>query len=211
MSNYSTCVIDEVDCSESPALTSMIYTQLNDRFLQEELETSLKEQYMGFKDLGYNFLEDYDNNQITPEILIDMMEYIDENYLGIEYRYQINDLDRNTFTLIPMLYEILFVDMVKFILPNLMKELNTEDPNDIKKLDPNTLKFNLLLVAKNTLVGLEEAKNLGSGLGNNKIAYEIVKFSYCLDLFDSDLTEFLENYIFPVCNNYNTIICMANV
>lgn len=209
---YPGLIIDEIDISENPALTSAIVTQLNDRLLSEELELSLREQYIGFQNLGYNFLKDYDNNQITPEILIEFMEYIDDNILSIEYRYQINDHDRNTYVLIPMLYEILYVDMTTFILPNMLKELNTKDPNDIKILSPSKLKFNLLNVVKNILRGLEETKKLGSGKGNNKIAHEIFKFSYCLDLFDGDLEDtFLENYIIPVCNNYNTTISMANV
>lgn len=210
--NNPAVIIDEIDVSENPAMTSAIVTQLNDRLLSEELEASLKEQYIGFQNLGYNFLKDFDNNQITPEILIEFMEYIDDNILSIEYRYQINDQDRNTYILIPMLYEILYVDSVNFILPNVMKELNTREANDIKMLSPSKLKFTLLKVVKNILNGLEEAKKLGSGVGNNKIAHEIIKYSYCLDLFDGDLEDtFLENYIIPVINNYNTTISMADV
>jgi hypothetical protein len=211
MSNTNN-MIDEIDVSENPAMTSAIVTQLNDRLLSEELVASLKEQYIGFQNLGYNFLKDYDNNQITPDILIDFMNYIDDNILSIEFRDQINDHDRNTYILIPMLYEILYVDMIKFILPNVMKELKTREADDIKYLPIPRLKYLLLKVVKDTLTGLEDAKSLGSGIGNSKIANEIVKYSYCLDLFDNDLEDtFLENYLIPVINNYNTQISMADV
>jgi hypothetical protein len=203
--------IDEIDIADNPAMSSMIQTQLNDKLLSEELENSLKEQYMNFENIGHNFLNDYDSNQITPEILIGMMNYIDDNIIGIEFMNQIDDHDRNTYTLIPMLYELLYVDSVTFILPNLMKEIGTKDPNDIKYLEPRDLKFKLLNVIRKSLIGFEDVRKLGSGLGNNKIDNEIFKYGYAVDLFDNDLEDFMENYIIPVVNNYNTAISNADV
>jgi hypothetical protein len=208
MGNMTNDVIDGMDTSENPALTSAINTQLNDRLLSEELEDSLKSQYMEFENLGYNFMADYDQNALTPEILNDMIDYIDNSYLGIEYKYQISDGDRNTYTLGPMLYEILFVDMVKFILPSMMKEINTRDISDIKKLEPNgKFKFTILSVIKNTLEGLQKAREIGGS--NQKSANTVVKYSFCLDLFDADLEDFVENFIIPVCNNNDTLISNA--
>lgn len=205
-----TNIIDSTDVSENPALTSMIETQLNDRLLEEELEDSLIEQYKEHKNHGYNFLNDYDDNVITPNILVNMMEYIDDNTLGIEYRYQIADHDKNTYILIKMLYETLFVDMVKFILPSVMKNIESNDPNDIKRLEASDLRFQLVKVAKDTLEGLHKSREYGDG-SNQKVAREIVKYSYCLDLFDADLEDFLENFIIPVVNNYNSVIHSADV
>ncbi|MBC8427583.1 MAG: hypothetical protein H8D97_01690 [Proteobacteria bacterium] len=210
MANYTTNIIDENDVSENPALTSMIVTQLNERLLSDELDASIKEQYIEFNNLGYNFINDYSIDVLTPELLIDMIEFIDNNFIGVEFLGQINDHDRNTYIFGPMLYEILFVDMIKFILPNLMKKLETRDPNDIKYLDPPDLRFKLIEVVKDILEGLQKTREFGDGK-NQKIAREIVKYSFCLDLFDADLEDFLENYIIPVINNYNTIISSADV
>jgi hypothetical protein len=196
-------LIEDNTISKLPtALTNMIENQINEELLRQELSLSLKNQYINLYDLGHNYISDFSGDVLNTEILISMVNYIDDNYLNLEYKDMINDIDQNLFTLGIMLYEALFIDMVDIILPSLIKE----EKLNINICDAKELKLGLLNVTKNILNGFISTRELSGGELNSRISENIIKYNFCLDLFDSDLERFLENFIIPVYNQYQTKI-----
>lgn len=130
--------------------------------------------------------------------------YIEDNYINIHNIEEIinNDIQRRIIFI--YLYELLTQDLIKKILPKIL-ENNGYDAEDLLLLDQETFKEELFQVLKyyNDLHGI-----LDSNIDNESVKFESVKFTFYLDLFDTDLTKFQENVIQDLVMKYEDEIEM---
>jgi hypothetical protein len=172
-----------------------IIKQINRFIVKEELDTDIQSQYIHLTNLGINYMQGFD--ELPEQSLIDMIDYIDENYFSLPYKESINLSSQRLQTMGRFIYEILFVDMVKITLPSL--ETVPTDSYELKKLLVSH--FNFKIKALETMHNVDETINMPK---------ETMKLTVALDIFDTDLTDFVDSFIIPILDQYSDYIDLKN-
>lgn len=172
---------------EAPGNTPIIRKQ--QRILQQNQQSveNIKLQYEQLYNLGTNFLDEY----VTPEDLLEMLNYINNEYIAIDMLPNISEDPQKIEIVGTFVYELLFVDLINKILPL------TEEDTLLASL--GELKNELLVVINNVLTVM-------SNLNNDNLTRELHKYSLALELFDNDLEMFMENYLMIILYRYSSII-----
>lgn len=155
---------------------STIFNQLQDKSLiLEDLKSSISTQF-NFNNIGYNYLNDYDNPPL--EIYDWLLQYFNETYFVIDDFINIyNQVDSIKLSA-TFIYEFLFVDVID-LFPKISQH--------------NKLKNELSTMLSEIINSLTTIKNENE-ITNSKLDYNILKYSTILILLDTDLTMFKDNY-----------------
>ena len=168
-----------------------IIKQINRFLVKEELDLDIQNQYVDLNNLGINYLEEF--NELPEQSLIEMLDHINDHYFPILYMEAIQLHPQRLQTLGRYIYEILFVDMIKTTLPAL-ENIST---------DPQVLKKDLVEYFSNKLKAFETIQRVA---GQVNMTAETLKWTTALDIFDTDLTDFIDTFIIPVLDQYEDYI-----
>jgi hypothetical protein len=168
----------------SPGYWPLIVTLQNNNIELEDLLCELNIQINELENLGVNYLNQY-NNIIPMETLKELLLLINEKYIDIPYiEIIISDYDK-CLVYFTSLYEFLFVDFIKDVLPL----ITTNKFEEIRTIILNHI--NTKLTQLNILYKI-----------NLNLKPEMIKNSILLDIFNNDLEIFYESFISIILVKY---------
>lgn len=150
----------------------------------------------------------YEFNVYSPFLNIfisDQLEYINDNYIMIHNFDSIIDNDIQSRIIFMYLYELLVVDLVQEIIPEILNRNLDLELQDLILLDNDILKRYLFNVIESKVENFNKIKSTIKNNSNHEITpfeYKSLKYTFYLDLFDSDLDNFKENVIQPLIIKY---------
>ena len=204
--------IDVVD-NISPILIPNNY---NDYEQIEAVEETIKDQYIKFENLGVNLLINSPNDNFKYEILANMINYVNENYLNI------SDFDADI--ILPeklmetgiTIYQFLCIDCYNIIIPRFLSINNcyTLDGFDIMiknryKNNYSIVKANLVKTIKGVIDELTKLQLIDRTIQNDtQYKSMLMKFAYYVELVDfGDTEKFINNYFRPLLSkNFDSIL-----
>jgi len=168
--------------------------------IQEERAKVIERQIEAFDDLDINLLENF---EISNNILIDVLLFVNNNYIMIQGIETIIS-DPNTLNKVgSYVYELFTVELLNYILPKILLNLDLKDPSDLTVLAYDGFKSTLQQI---TLERLLSIKELYVKSGSSELYNQLIKWTFYHDLFDSDLEQFFDQVIRILVNLYNTKI-----
>lgn len=194
MNNIDDNLIEDIFASPPKTWPAIISNEILDKE-HEDLLFELKEQYIGLNNLGIDYLSQY-MIEIRSKTISDMLSFINDKYIAI---IDFSSLDYNKlYELFKNLYKILFVDMVLKTIPSICIVNKIKDPS--KLIQANSLEVKQLLINHYTTT-LKQLNILYPI--NNSLNEEILKNSFAIDLFNNDLDNFTETFLFTIIQKYN--------
>lgn len=183
-----------------PELSAIYQNIENERRIQNGIDELIKEQYIQVLHLGIDYLED---TEIDTIILRDLITYYDVEYssiANIEIILQ-NDVYVNAFG--RFIYSFLAVDLLKSILPKIIT-LN-KYPNINSLINLSEIEWRSQL-AQAIQFKLNTLRDIIKQAPNDVIQLEMFKYTYYIDLIDSDLSGLLEKFILPMISIYDVYL-----
>lgn len=165
----------------------------------DDLEFEIMYQCCNLKNLGVNYLKQYDTISIPKNILQNFLKYVDDYYIRFLDFLQI-DYDK-ILILSKSIYEILFVDFVNQTIPQICVVNSIQDPMQLVQESEVGIRnllishYNKILTQLNTLYKI-----------NTSLSTEMLKNSFAIDLFNKNLDDFNERFAIPVIINYSNQI-----
>ncbi len=182
----------------------------------EATEDTIKEQYIKFENLGVDLLINSPNDTFKLEILSNMVDYANENYISV--------IDFDADIILPeklietgtFIYQFLCIDCYNIIIPRLLATNNcyTIDSFDLLiknrfKNDYSIVKANLVKTIKGVIDELSKLQLIDRTIQND-IQYKslLMKFAYYVELVDfGDTEKFINNYFRPLlAKNFDSIL-----
>jgi len=191
-------MIDQQVVNDFLNTTDGLITEFN-RSVEQYLRDQIEIQYIELNDLGVDFIG---KTIIDDNIYLDFISYINDNYISIINVQNIYDNPIQLQIVGKSIYEILCVDMVNEIIPKLLKNNNIQDSNEIILLSEPFIKDGLFNISKSKLLLLKGIYKINN---SNQIRMEIIKNALFVDMIDNDIEPFLENFIFPISEKYNSV------
>ena len=125
----------------------------------------------------------------------DMLIYIHDNYLSfLEFDNITNDA---LLILSKSIYEILFVDFINDTIPQICNVKKLNSPLQLVQANSDEFKIILLEHYNNTLKQLNTLFKI-----NPSLTGAMIKNSFAIDLFNTELTQFYEQFVVPVITKY---------
>lgn len=177
MLNRTNSYLDDFDKASPKNYSALVQKQINEWGEIQELENNLKNQYIELNNLGYNYLNGV--NEIYEETCINFIDYIHNNYIGINYIDQIKIDSRKLQYYTRSIYEILFVEFI-----HILQNINIDD-----------LRFDVCKIYSNKLNSLNKLKSIDSSID---LKNQILKYTIAIDLFDNDVDKFIDNFYIPL-------------
>lgn len=203
----------ELDTNSYNHINNIVYWE-PDQFFDQEKYTECKNvifnQVEDLNNLGQDMFKELElENNIKLKILLDVIEYVKENYLNLadkDFVLNATQLEK-TGTLV---YQFLFIDCFNIILPKFIDKLNIQNINQfdktvsLRKDDNNFIKMEFITNISEILNNLLKLKNIDYTIANDeKYKLLVNRFGFYLELIDfSDSYNFLNNFIRPVLNKY---------
>ena len=148
---------------------------------------------------------DFDLHESSIDDYIeDALAYINEHYFIIHDLEQSIDNNYQMRLIFAFMYDLITTDLIKYIIPQVTK-LAGFDLKDLILLDVDQLKEKIFISIKTRVDQLNSLKN---NLTDDSldINYEVLKFTWYYDLFDTDLIKFQENLLTPLILKYEVEI-----
>ena len=190
--------IDDV-YNASPGWWDIINKLEDIKIQNDDLEFEIMYQCCNLKNLGINYLNQYDTLEIPKTIMQNFLTYIDSHYINFLDFIQI-DYDKIK-VLTKSIYEILFVDFITQTLPQICVVNKIQDPVQLVQESEEYIRKLLITHYNNVLQQLNSLYKI-----NPSLSTEMVKNSFAIDLFSKNLDKFNEQFIIPVIINYSNQI-----
>lgn len=193
--------MDQVDdvYKASPGWWDIINTLEDIKIQTDDLEFEIMYQCCNLKNLGINYLNQYDAIDIPKNILQNFLTYVDNYYIDFLDFLQI-DYDK-ILILSKSIYEILFVDFVNQTIPQICVVNKIQDPMQLVQESEEYMRKLLISHYNNVLHQLNSLYKI-----NPSLSTEMVKNSFAIDLFSKNLDKFNEQFMIPVIINYSNQI-----
>jgi hypothetical protein len=160
------------------------------------LEQDIIQQYQDLQFLGNDILQDY---FINDDVLEDLILFVNDNYLPINHYELMVENSRNVQLFGRMIYKLLIVDFINEILPNICKTFNYSI-YDLLGIEEESLKEYLIFILNQKC---ELIKTLLDKAENNKeLNLELLKYTFGIDLFDTNISNFITLFVQPVISLY---------
>lgn len=183
-----------------PELSSLYNNILKDRDRQNELAVLIEEQYADLKCIGVDYMED---TYIEDETLERLLIFVDKFYIPIANLETILDSSDHKQLFGRALYSFLCIDLRQTIIPKLLNLFKMTSVSELKFNDVNTWKIQLLNSVKSRLDNL---RFISATTGNDIIKFEVFKYTFYIDLIDSDISECVDRFILPMINQHDTYL-----
>lgn len=194
-----------------PNTSSISYKLENDFENIQTIAPLIENQIKNLNDLAHV----YDFDLYSPYIInfiTDELEYINKNYFHLHNFDTIIDNDFQLRLVFSYLYELITMDLITKIIPqiiNLNDDILTLD--DLLLLDITEIKQKIFKVLQNQLKTFNEIKKeitqpIDSETNISEFEYNSIKYTFYLDLFDSDLTDFNDNVLSILVIKYKDLI-----
>jgi len=190
--------IDDV-YNASPGWWDIINKLEDIKIQNDDLEFEIMYQCCNLKNLGINYLNQYDTLEIPKTIMQNFLTYIDSHYINFLDFIQI-DYDKIK-VLTKSIYEILFVDFITQTIPQICVANKIQNPTQLVQESEEYIRKLLITHYNNVLQQLNSLYKI-----NPSLSTEMVKNSFAIDLFSKNLDKFNEQFIIPVIINYSNQI-----
>lgn len=170
----------------------------------ENISNLLKNQYVDFNDLGSNLLSKIENNDIKDMICLDLIDFIDENYLDIDQyvvdksqKTIVNNLAKNV-------YNFLFIDMYISIIPNFLETNKIYSLDEFKLYygakNDDEIKNEFVKTIDNIYKNVKKLESFDETIKNDEKYLRIIKkfYFYKNVLNMSESGKFINNYLLPM-------------
>ena len=192
-----------VSKSEDPNINLVDIAEIDYIERQRLLLSIVERQIHELTNLNYNLFDDDDEIEVGNTILVDVLLFIDANYISIPGIETII-LDPNTVSKIGRYaYELFTVELLNYIVPKMLLSLGLNDPTELIVLPYDGFKSKINQI---TLERLTSIKELYVKSGNEALYAELLKWTFYLDLFDANLENFIDRVIVAITNDYNSKI-----
>lgn len=148
---------------------------------------------------------DFDLHEASIDDYVeDALSYVNDHYLTIHDLEQSIENNYQMRLLFAFIYDLITTDLIKHIIPQVTKLAGFE-LRDLILLDIDQLKEKIFIAIKNRVDHLNSLKD---GLTDESldVNYEVLKFTWYYDLFDTDLVKFQENLLTPLLLKYEVEI-----
>lgn len=148
---------------------------------------------------------DFDLHEASIDDYVeDALSYVNEHYLTIHDLEQSIENNYQMRLLFAFIYDLITTDLIKHIVPQVTKLAGFE-LRDLILLDIDQLKEKIFIAIKSRVDHLNSLKdNLTDE--SLDVNYEVLKFTWYYDLFDTDLIKFQENLLTPLILKYEVEI-----
>ena len=162
---------------------------------QNALKETIQNQYVNFNNLGINLLK---NTTYSDENFRELIDFVDKNYLTITNKDFILQTGKQLQILGRYIYELIIVDLPNIILPKILKSQNClpEALLVLPETDLKTFLFDIVMEY------IEVLRQMVSKTTNTALENELIKWSYYLELLDTNLETFITEVIAPIINKY---------
>lgn len=193
-----------VDITDTVSLTKelQIYNDQEDDELF--LANKLSDQYINLNNIGINYLEDI---YVSDGVLQDIIEYVNDAYLPIMNIDVIFEAPNQIQLIGRFIYEFMCVDMKNNLLPNVMKLLNLHNSDELKTISYDLIKEYLLRAVQLKMKNLQKILKEAS---IEDARYELLKFTYYIDLLDNNIEKLQDQYIIPMIDKYDMFFDSIN-
>lgn len=179
--------------NDKAVLNAAMYNKLMiDNEREDVLKIAVQDQYINFNNLGNNLLQ---YNIYSDGNFAEFITFVNDNYIPITNIDYILTTPKQIQALGRFIYELLTVDLINTILPKILKSQNCL-PEALITSDFKMLLFEILMDR------IEVLRQMVSEVNNSNLKRELVKWSYYLELFDTNLENFQLNVIEPLINTY---------
>lgn len=182
----------------SYALSAAGYNKfIIDEERQNVLREAIRNQYINFNNIGNNLLK----NTVYSDINFrDFINFVDINYLPIVNKDFILQSGKQLQILGRYIYELIIIDLPNIILPKILKSQNClpEALLVLPETDLKTLLFDIIMMK------IEVLRQMVSNTTSIILKNELIKWSYYLELLDTNLENFITNVITPIVRNCKT-------
>ena len=148
---------------------------------------------------------DFDLHEASIDDYVeDALSYVNEHYLTIHDLEQSIENNYQMRLLFAFIYDLITTDLIKHVVPQVTKLAGFE-LRDLILLDIDQLKEKIFIAIKSRVDHLNSLKdNLTDE--SLDVNYEVLKFTWYYDLFDTDLIKFQENLLTPLILKYEVEI-----
>jgi len=205
--------LTEVDSIDQMSELSAIQNNLIDVEVFDQLNISIKNQYINFQNLGVDLLKNIKDPKILEYILNEFTQYVNDYITPITDIYD-NTYDNSTLKL--RVYSFICIDCYLTITPSFLEAIKVFDYNsfesyyiNVLKSDSSYFKANFVKIIKNIKTNIEKLKTLDESIKNDRNYQELLnKYTFYLQLMNfGNIENFLENYFKPMLStNENDII-----
>lgn len=167
---------------------------------QNELRERIEDQYIKLHNIGTDLSAD---TIVSDEIYQDLLLFVDEQYIPIVNLDTILDNPKYTQLFGKYTYQFLIVDLLKYILPRVIKMQNLKSCTELLPIEPLILK-DLLLQA--IIARMTTLRNINNQSSNPQFQNELLKYTYFVDLVDNDISDLVVSFIHQMINQYDSFI-----
>ena len=148
---------------------------------------------------------DFDLHEASIDDYVeDALTYVNEHYLTIHDLEQSIENNYQMRLLFAFIYDLITTDLIKHIIPQVTKLAGFE-LRDLILLDIDQLKEKIFIAIKNRVDHLNSLKDALTDESLD-VNYEVLKFTWYYDLFDTELVKFQENLLTPLILKYEVEI-----
>ena len=153
----------------------------------------------------------YDFNIYSPyltQFIADQLDYINSNYFYLHNFDNIIENDIQSRIIFSYLYELITLDLLTKIIPQIFLADSDLKLNDLLLIDEVELKQKIFKVLHKQLSIFNKVKKeiTTSRYKISDFEYQSLKYTYYLDLFDSDLSGFNDNVLSILLIKYKDLI-----
>jgi len=181
---------------ETPGIVSRDLTE-DDRDDKKLFYDLFIEQTQEFKYIGDDLINNYQVYEY--EIFYEFLEYIDDNVLKInDIDIILNDIE-TTVRIGYFIYQILYIDLIYKYIPRLLQKEGQKTFEYIISLEYTELRDKIL----DLLMDKSELLNIGNSKSTPALDLEKLKISISMELFNNDLEDFCENFLYNILGELN--------
>jgi hypothetical protein len=148
---------------------------------------------------------DFDLHEASIDDYVeDALTYVNDHYLTIHDLEQSIENNYQMRLLFAFIYDLITTDLIKHIIPQVTKLAGFE-LRDLILLDVDQLKEKIFIAIKNRVDHLNSLKDALTDESLD-VNYEVLKFTWYYDLFDTELVKFQENLLTPLILKYEVEI-----
>lgn len=153
-----------------------------------ELLDNVRNQIVNLEDIRTNYLISVDHNEIPLEFVVEMIDFMNENYYPVPQYQTITSDSIKLYQSFYWLYEFYVIDFPENILyfiqidPKISKMINEYESDEFEMMVKNFIVSSV----RNHLVNISKLKMLEP---------EKIKWTFYLDVVDNDTRNFINNYL----------------
>lgn len=190
-----------------------VENQIIDRDESISDKSIIENQYIELDNLGINLLKEIDDKDLKSEVLDELLQFANDNFISIAYMDQVNISRAKLNEIGELVYQFLCVDCYNTLIPNF---LSTHDIYNIKqfdiyfknnlKNDVSTFKASFAKTINSVINKLFNLSNIDKKIKADKTYNEILKkYGFYLELINyGDSDKFLFNYFRPVLSKHES-------